>query len=96
MRGTDEACCSLGVSREDTYAQILEIAITVRLPHEGLGPVVFALHKPVRDASGQKLERGQDFLLPFGKGRKSLAHRVRSRGLAHLAMGELCQKWLMF
>jgi hypothetical protein len=44
------------------------IARAIGLTHERFGAVVFAFHKAMGNARGQKLEKGEDFLSPIPKG----------------------------
>lgn len=41
------------------------IAIAIGLTHQRFRPIVFAFHKAIGQAHGQKLEKGQNFLLLF-------------------------------
>src|SRR5947209_5916004 len=46
------------------------IAIAIPLTHQSFGAIILAFDKAIREARGQKVKEGQDFLPPVAKGRQ--------------------------
>jgi hypothetical protein len=69
---------SYGIFQQNTQAQMLTITIAVALTHEGLRTIVLAFNESIGKASGQKLEKGQDFLPPIRKGRQRFFQVIKA------------------
>jgi subtilisin-like proprotein convertase family protein len=59
---------SCSIIQQNAQAKMEAITMAVALTHQRFGAIVLAFNKPIRKASREKLEKGQNFLSPIHKG----------------------------
>ena len=72
---------SCNVSPQNAQAKMMAMTIAIALTHERFGAIVFAFHEAIRNAGREKLEKGENFLPPIHKGRKSFPQMIELAAL---------------